>query len=46
MVGGAAAVAWELAVAAKEKFGGDALGDFVGAYRAYLGRIDWPEASK
>src|SRR6266849_1266357 len=30
-----AAVAWELAVAAKEKFGGDALGDFAAAQRAY-----------
>jgi chorismate synthase len=36
-----AAVAWELACAAREKFGGDALGDFVGAWRAYLERIDW-----
>jgi len=36
-----AAVAWELARAAHEKFGGDALGDFVGAWRAYLERIDW-----
>ncbi|MBV8480769.1 MAG: chorismate synthase [Actinobacteria bacterium] len=36
-----AAVAWELAVAAKEKFGGDAVGDFVGAWRAYLERIAW-----
>ena len=35
------AVAWELARAAREKFGGDALGDFVGAWRAYLERIDW-----
>jgi chorismate synthase len=35
------AVAWELARAAREKFGGDALGDFVGAHRAYLERIDW-----
>jgi chorismate synthase len=34
-----AAVAWELARAACEKFGGDALGDFVGAWRAYLERI-------
>ena len=34
-----AAVAWELARAAREKFGGDALGDFVGAWRAYLERI-------
>ncbi len=37
-----AAVAWELARAAREKFGGDALQDFVGAHRAYLERIDWP----
>jgi chorismate synthase len=36
-----ASVAWELAVAAREKFGGDSLGDFVGAWRAYLERIDW-----
>jgi chorismate synthase len=34
-----AAVAWELARAAREKFGGDALQDFVGAQRAYLDRI-------
>jgi chorismate synthase len=36
-----ACVAWELAAAAREKFGGDALGDFVAAYTAYLGRLDW-----
>jgi chorismate synthase len=36
-----AAVAWELAVAAKEKFGGDAVGDFVVAWRAYCERIEW-----
>jgi chorismate synthase len=36
-----AAVAWELARAARDKFGGDAVGDFVGACRAYLERIDW-----
>jgi chorismate synthase len=36
-----AAVAWELAVAAKEKFGGDALGDFVAAHGAYAARIEW-----
>jgi chorismate synthase len=36
-----AAVAFELARAAREKFGGDALGDFVAARRAYLERIDW-----
>jgi chorismate synthase len=39
-----AAVAWELARAAHEKFGGDTAGDFVAAWRAYLGRIDWPGA--
>jgi chorismate synthase len=32
------AVAWELARAAREKFGGDALDDFVGAWRAYVER--------
>jgi chorismate synthase len=36
-----ACVAWELAAAAREKFGGDALGDVVAAHRAYLERIDW-----
>ena len=36
-----AAVAFELARAAREKFGGDSLGDFVGAYNAYRERIDW-----
>ena len=36
-----AAVAFELARAAREKFGGDALGDFVAAWRAYLERIPW-----
>ena len=36
-----AAVAWELARAAREKFGGDALGDFVTAHRSYVERIDW-----
>ncbi len=34
-----AAVAWELARAAKEKFGGDAIGDLVVAHAAYLERI-------
>jgi len=34
-----AAVAWELARAAREKFGGDALRDFVGAWQAYVERI-------
>jgi chorismate synthase len=36
-----AAVAWELAGAAVEKYGGDALVDFVAAHRAYLERIRW-----
>jgi chorismate synthase len=36
-----AAVAWELARAAHEKFGGDTVGDFAGAWRAYLERIGW-----
>ncbi|HXY84072.1 MAG TPA: chorismate synthase [Gaiellaceae bacterium] len=36
-----ACVAWELARAAREKFGGDALEDFVAAHKAYLERIDW-----
>jgi chorismate synthase len=35
------AVAWELARLAKDKFGGDAIGDFVAAWRAYVERIDW-----
>jgi len=36
-----ASVAFELARAAREKFGGDALGDFVAAHSAYLERIPW-----
>ena len=36
-----ASVAFELARAAREKFGGDSIADFVGAHRAYLERIDW-----
>jgi chorismate synthase len=36
-----AAVAFELARAAREKFGGDSLADFVGAWRAYAERIPW-----
>ena len=36
-----AAVAFELARAAHEKFGGDALADFVAAHRAYVERIPW-----
>ena len=34
-----AAVAWKLARAAREKFGGDTLGDFLAAHDAYLERI-------
>ena len=37
-----AAVAWELARTAHEKFGGDTVGDFAAAHRAYLERIAWP----
>jgi len=36
-----ASVSFELARAAREKFGGDAVDDFVAAYRAYLDRIPW-----
>ena len=36
-----AAVAWELARVAREKFGGDAIGDLAAAHRAYLERIAW-----
>jgi chorismate synthase len=36
-----ASVAFELARAAREKFGGDAVGDFAAAYRAYVERIPW-----
>lgn len=36
-----ASVAFELARVAREKFGGDALDDFVAAHRAYLERIPW-----
>jgi len=36
-----ASVAFELARAAREKFGGDSIGDFVAAHNAYRGRIDW-----
>jgi chorismate synthase len=38
-----AAVAFELARAAREKFGGDAVGDFVAAHDAYVERIDWQQ---
>ena len=37
-----AAVAFELARSARDKFGGDAIADFVAAHRAYLERIEWP----
>jgi chorismate synthase len=37
-----AVVAWELARAAREKFGGDSVGDVLAAHRAYLERISWP----
>jgi chorismate synthase len=36
-----ACVAWELARAAREKFGGDGLADFLAAHHAYMERIDW-----
>jgi chorismate synthase len=36
-----ACVAFELARVAREKFGGDALVDFVAAHRAYIERIPW-----
>jgi chorismate synthase len=36
-----ACVAFELAAAARDKFGGDALVDFVAAHRAYVERIPW-----
>jgi chorismate synthase len=36
-----ASVAFELARAAREKFGGDAVVDFVAAHSAYLERIPW-----
>jgi chorismate synthase len=36
-----AAVAFELASAAREKLGGDAMVDVLAAHRAYLGRIRW-----
>ena len=36
-----ACVAFELARAAREKFGGDSLDDFCAAHRTYLGRIPW-----
>jgi chorismate synthase len=41
-----AAVAWELARTALDKFGGDTVGDFAAAHAAYLGRIRWAEPGK
>ncbi len=41
-----AAVAFELARAAKEKFGGDAILDLVAAHQHYLSRIPWSPAAK
>ncbi|HUY72692.1 MAG TPA: chorismate synthase [Gaiellaceae bacterium] len=38
------AVAWELACAAHDKFGGDTVGDFAAAWRGYLDRIGWASA--
>jgi chorismate synthase len=38
-----ACVAFELASAAKEKFSGDSVGDFVAAHRAYVERIPWSQ---
>jgi chorismate synthase len=35
------AVAWELAVLALDKFGGDLVDDFVAAHAAYVERIAW-----
>ena len=39
-----AAVAWELARAAREKLGGDAMVDVLAAHRAYLERIRTPQS--
>src|SRR5918999_6495220 len=36
-----ACVAFEVARSAREKFGGDSVGDFVAAHRAYVERIPW-----
>jgi chorismate synthase len=38
-----AAVAWELALVAHDKFGGDSIGDFVAANDAYRERIGWEQ---
>ncbi|MCY4087001.1 MAG: chorismate synthase [Actinomycetia bacterium] len=36
-----AVVAFEMAAAARDKFGGDSIGDLLAAHRAYVERIDW-----
>jgi chorismate synthase len=41
-----AAVAFELAGAAREKLGGDAMVDVLAAHRAYLERIEWTDTSR
>jgi hypothetical protein len=41
-----AVVAFELAGSAKDKFGGDAIVDFVESHRAYVARIDWARPSE
>jgi chorismate synthase len=41
-----AAVAWELARAAREKLGGDSLADMLAAQRTYLERIEWPRPTR
>ena len=41
-----AALAFELARAAREKFGGDAMVDVLAAFGAYLERIRWPGTSR
>jgi chorismate synthase len=41
-----AAVAFELARAAREKHGGDAMTDVLAAHRAYLDRIEWTATSR
>ena len=41
-----AAVAFELARAAREKFGGDALADMLAAHRSYLERIPWSPGTR
>jgi len=43
---GEAVVAFELARAVREKFGGDAVGDMVAAHAAYLERIPWQHPAR